>query len=667
MWYFCRRNEELELTTLSMNSRLVASLIFLLWSIGAFAKTYSATSPDGNVRVDVDVDKQIVYSINLEGEPVLTDGVISLIVNGNTLGKNPKLSDIKRNSVSETIIPAVPFKFAEIENEYEQMSLRFKGGYAVEFRVFNDGVAYRIVTDLKGEIEVTDEVFGIGLPEGSTIHCQLAGSFKTSCEEPYSHLSADEWNGAGDKYTLLPLLIELKDDRKILVSESALTDYPAMFLNPQGTNNRLNAIFPKVPLKFGPDGDRSVKILEEAEYIAKTEGRRAFPWRYFVVTSNDGEIIENTMTARLAEKPAIADPSWIKPGTTTWEWWNGATPYGQDVDFVAGCNTATYKYFIDFASKYGVDYVLLDEGWADSTSDPFTPNASLDLGELIGYGKEKGVGVILWLPWLTVENNFDLFERYSAMGVKGVKIDFMDRSDQWMVNFYERVAAEAARNGLFVDFHGSFKPAGLEYKYPNVLSYEGVRGMEQMGGCTPDNSAYFPYLRNAVGPMDYTPGAMLSYQPEKYRCDRPNSGSIGTRAYQMALYILWETGLQMLADNPTLYMANDDCTRFIASVPVTSDVTKALAAKAGEYTVVAKKKGDKWYVGGITNNDKPWREFDITLDFLGDGEYTMTSFEDGVNAPVQAMHYVKNEKKVRRGDTVRIRMSRNGGYAAVIE
>ncbi|MBD5232853.1 MAG: glycoside hydrolase family 97 protein [Bacteroidales bacterium] len=650
-----------------MKLRHFVTTILLASSLAGMAKTYTVASPDGKIAVDVDVDKQITYSISLDGSPVLTDGVISLTLNGKTLGENPKVNSVSRKSVSDKINPVVAFKFSEIDNTYEQMLLKFAGKYSVEFRAFNDGVAYRVITDMKGKVEVDNEVFSVALPENYKLHGQLAGGFKTSYEERYQHLSPEQWNNSGDKFTELPILVELDGNRKVLISESALTDYPAMFLNPLGTTDRLNSIFPKVPLKFGPDGDRSVKILEEADYIAKTDGKRAFPWRYFVVTSEDGQIIENTMTARLAEKSVIADPSWIKPGTTTWEWWNGATPYGPDVDFVAGCNTPTYKYFIDFASKYGVNYVLLDEGWAKSTRNPFDPNDELDLAELIKYGKSKNVGIILWLTWLTVENNFDLFEKYAEMGVDGVKIDFMDRSDQWMVNYYERVAEEAAKHGLFVDFHGSFKPAGLEYKYPNVLSYEGVRGMEQMGGCTPDNSVYLPYLRNAVGPMDYTPGAMLNYQPEKYRCDRPNSGSQGTRAYQMALYILWETGLQMLADNPTLYMANDDCTRFIAGVPVTTDETKALAAKAGEYTIAAKKKGDKWYVGGITNNDKQWREFDITLDFLGDGEYTLTSFEDGVNAPTQAMHYVKNSRKVKKGDTVKVKMARNGGYAAIIE
>lgn len=650
-----------------MKSLLVSVAVTLLAIAGAHAKSYDVTSPDGKISVTVNVGSEIGYSVNVDGANVLDNGVIALTLDGRELGVRPAVASVSRHEVSRKLHPVVPFKFSEIEDHYNQMILRFKGGYSVEWRVFDDGVAYRLVTDVKGEVDVLDEVFSVSLPPDFTIHVQQSGGFKTSYEERYSHLGAQEWNDSGDKYTLLPVLVDAGNGRKVLISESALNDYPAMFLTPGEKGGSLKAVFPKVPLKFGDDGDRSVKIVEEADYIAHTSGRRAFPWRYFVITDNDGEIIENTMTARLADDCKLADTSWIKPGTTTWEWWNGATPYGTDVDFVAGCNTPTYKYFIDFASKYGIDYVLLDEGWGDSTRDPFTPNGDLDLEELIAYGKEKNVGVILWLTWLTVENNFDLFKKYADMGVAGVKIDFMDRSDQWMVDFYERVAKEAADNKLFVDFHGAFKPAGLEYKYPNVLSYEGVRGMEQMGGCLPENSVYLPFMRNAVGPMDYTPGAILAYQPDRYRCGRPNSGSVGTRAYQMALFVLFETGLQMLADNPTLYYANDDITRFMADVPVTTDETVALEAKAGEYAIVAKRKGDRWYIGGMTNGEQQWRDFELTLDFLGDGEHTLTSYEDGVNAPRQAMHYVKNIRKVRKGDTVKVRMARNGGYAAVIE
>lgn len=642
-------------------------LLFTTAFVVQAQKSYKLASPNGNIQLSVTVSDKIYYDIACQNATLLQNGVMQMQIGTQLLGANPKVTGSSTKTVDETIKPVVPFKFSSISNHYNQLLLKFSGNYSVEFRAFDDGVAYRFITNKKGQVEVMNELFQVDFPEDYQMHVQLAGRFKTSYEERYSHMKLSEWKNAKG-YTLLPALIEAKNNHKILISESALTDYPAMFLTPAAGNQGLSSVFPKNPIEFGDDGDRSVKLVKEAEYIAKTNGKRNFPWRYFVITKEDGDLLENTMTARLAEKSQIADPSWIKPGVTTWEWWNGATPYGPEVNFVAGCNTETYKYFIDFASKFGVEYVLLDEGWAQSTRDPYTPNKDLNLKEVIEYGKKKNVGVILWLTWLVVENNFDLFEKFAEWGVEGVKIDFMDRSDQWMVNYYERVAAEAAKHKLFVDFHGSFKPAGLEYKYPNVLSYEGVRGMEQMGGCRPENSIYHPFMRNAVGPMDYTPGAMLSYQPETLRADRPNSGSVGTRAYQMALYVLFETGLQMMADNPALYYQHPDCSQFMADVPVQTDETISLAAKLGEYAIVAKRKGDKWYIGGMTNNDEKERVFELSLDFLPSGKtYQMTSFEDGVNANRQAMHYVKNVKNVKKGQTIQVKMARNGGFAAVIE
>ncbi|MCD8194191.1 MAG: glycoside hydrolase family 97 protein, partial [Tannerellaceae bacterium] len=636
-------------------------------SSGLFAqKQLEVTSPDGGIKATIRLADKIYYDIAYNGEVLLKDNSLQLDLQDGSLGQNPVLTRQKLTQVNETLTPVVPLKFSTVQNEYANLLMTFKGGYSVEFRAYNDGVAYRFITNKKGDVEVLQEEFALNFPDSYLLHLQQPGSFKTAYEEPYTHVESKEWKPA-DKMSVLPVLVDTRKEYKILISESDLSDYPCMFLQGNG-NNGVTAVFPKQPLEFGEDGDRSLKILKEANYIAKTKGQRSFPWRYFVISQKDGELVENTMTYKLATKNQLEDVSWIRPGQVSWEWWNDASPYGPDVDFVSGYNLETYKYYIDFAANYDIPYIIMDEGWAASTYDPYTPNPTVDLHELIRYGKEKNVGIVLWLTWLAVENNFDLFQTFQEWGVKGIKIDFMDRSDQWMVNFYERVAKEAAKYGLFVDFHGSFKPAGLEYKYPNVLSYEGVRGMEQMGGCYPDNSIYFPFMRNAVGPMDYTPGAMISMQPEVYSARRPNSGSIGTRAYQLALFVIFESGLQMLADNPTLYYRNEDCTRFLTQVPVTWDETIALEAKVGEYLIVAKRKGDKWYIGGMTNNSEKEREFEISLDFLHKGRsYQMTAFEDGINAGRQAMDYRYKESAVKNSDTIKIKMVRNGGFAAVIE
>ena len=643
-------------------------LLVVIFSAQAFAqnKSLELSSPNGEIKVVVNLSDKIYYSIAGDKEDLLTQNYLALRLRNEVLGQNPKLKGTRRGSAAEVINPYIALKFSTVKSNYNWMLLNFQGDYSVEFRAFDDGMAYRFITRKKEDVEVMDEDFALHFPAQYTLHLQQPAGFKTAYEEPYTHGASANWKPA-DKMSTLPVLVDTKKQYKLLISESDLSDYPGMFLKGTG-NNGLQAVFPKTPLEFGPDGDRSLKILKEADYIAKTTGTRNFPWRYFVITKDDKQLIENTMTLQLAPRSTIADPSWIKPGQASWEWWNDASPYGPDVNFVAGYNLETYKYYIDFASKYGIKYIVMDEGWAKSTTDPYTPNPKVDVHELIRYGKEKNVGIILWLTWLTVHNNMDLFKTFSDWGVKGVKIDFMDRSDQWMVNYYENVAKEAAKYRLFVDFHGAFKPAGLEYKYPNLISYEGVRGMEQMAGCTPDNSLYFPFMRNAVGPMDYTPGAMLSMQPDVYRAARPNAASIGTRAYQLALFVVFESGIQMLADNPTLYYRNADCTEFIAKVPTTWDETKALAAEAGELAVVAKRKENRWFIGGITNGKQKERRVELSFDFLQkDKVYTMTYFEDGVNAGRQAMDYRRKTTPVKQGDKMTVTMVRNGGWAAVLE
>lgn len=651
---------------MKMRRTLLTALLFTVFSLTTWAQIIELKSPNGVIKTTINLSDKIYYTIAYNDDILLQNNYLQLNIQNEVLGKNPKLSNKKVTSASNIINPHVPLRFSSVENKYNQLLLNFKGNYSVEFRAYDDGIAYRFVTNRKDDVEVIGEDMAINFPADYKAVVQFPSGFKTAYEEVYSFTQTNEWAASG-KMSLLPALFDTQKGYKILVSESGLTDYPCMFLK-GNSDNGLTSVFPKVPLEFGEDGDRSVKILKEADYIAKTIGKRNYPWRYFVIANDDKKLLTTTMTLRLAPECVVTDQSWIKPGQVSWEWWNDASPYGPDVNFKSGYNLETYKYYIDFAAKFGIPYIIMDEGWAKSTYDPYTPNPKVDVHEIIRYGKEKNVGVILWLTWLCVENNFDLFKTFAEWGVEGVKIDFMDRSDQWMVNFYERVAKEAAKNKILVDFHGSFKPAGLEYKYPNVISYEGVRGMEQMGGCYPDNSLYLPFIRNAVGPMDYTPGAMISMQPEVYRADRPNSASIGTRAYQLALFVVFESGLQMLADNPTLYYRNEDCTRFITQVPTTWDETKPLVAELGQVVAVAKRKGDKWYIGAITNNKEKERELELNFDFLPqDKSYKMTYFEDGINAGRQAMDYRKKESIVKPGDKIKIKLARNGGWAAVLD
>lgn len=432
-------------------------------------------SPDGQLKVRVQFTDKINYTVSYGQDELLQNCSLQMELQHETLGANPRLIHQKRFTLNETLKREVPLKNTFVKNNCNVLQLDFKKDFSVEFRAYDDGIAYRFITRKKTESIVKNEDLLINFSHDYLSHLSFTGSFKTAYENPYSHIKTAEYK-EGDRMTTLPVLLETDKPYKILISEADLSDYPCMFLKSTG-NNGMKSAFPKCPLEFGDDGDRSVKITREADYIAKTAGTRSFPWRLFVITREDKQLLENEMVYKLAAPNVLGDVSWVKPGQVSWDWWNGTfSPYG--VDFKTGCNMSTYKYYIDFASKYGIPYIIMDEGWANNTRDPFTPNADINLKELVKYGNEKNVRLILWLSWLTVENHFDLFKKYSELGIAGVKIDFMDRSDQWMVNYFERVAKEAAKYKVFVDFHGAFKPAGLYRTYPNVVTSEGVLGLE---------------------------------------------------------------------------------------------------------------------------------------------------------------------------------------------
>ena len=645
-----------------MKTKIISLVLMLSIGISSYAqKVVTAQSPDGQTNVCVTLSDAIYYDVVSHGETLLTRSIIGMQLSDRTLGEKPVLKKKSVKSVEETVTPIFPLKYSQVENNYTLLTLDMKGGYSVDFRIYDDGVAFRMRTSLPGMIEIMQENTVFQLADECDLVLQQPGGFKTGCEENYSLVKSSQWKKT-DRMTELPVLIMGKN-QKILLSEFDLVSYPGLFLK-GNSDNSLSAIQPKVPLKYEDDGDRRQRILKEADYIAKTEGTRTFPWRYMLITQEDGRLAENTMPMRLAQKCQLEDVSWIKPGQACWDWLNGI-PYGPDVTFEGGINLETYKYFVDFASRNGIPYIIMDEGWALNTRDPYKTNPKVNLPELISYAKSKNVGIFVWLPWLTVEHNMDLFEKFEEWGIVGTKIDFMDRQDQWMVDYYDRVAKEAAEHHIMIDFHGAFHPSGLEYRYPNVLTFEGVRGMEFNGSCTPKNSIWFPFIRNAVGPMDYTPGPMICYQPKYHHGNRPFCSGVGTKAYHLAAFVLFESHLQMLMDNPCRYDEWPDCRDFIASVPVNWDDTRVLAAEAGQYIVMAKRRGDKWFIGGITN-DKG-RKLDVTLDFLpDDAEFEMTSFVDGVNAGTMAMDYLQKKSVVNKGTKLHIRMVGNGGFAAAI-
>lgn len=646
--------------------RRIALLSIVLFSTTFLraAKPEVLKSPNGEIALTVNVTDKITYTVAFNNDPLIAESPISLQLDNETLGSKPKLQKAKRSVINEKFNKEIAFKNSLIHNYCNVLTLDFKGDFSIEFRAYDEGVAYRFVTRRKSELVVVNEEFNANFAGDFNAVLQQPSRFKTAYENRYETVSLSDFQNSG-KMANLPAFIVAKNPYKILISEADLSDYPAMFLKGNGKNG-MTSLFPKVPTEFGDDGDRSVKLVKEADYIAKTSGTRSFPWRLMLITNDDRKIVESDLVSKLSPRNRIGDTSWIKPGQVSWEWWHDAALYG--VDFESGYNLDSYKYYIDFASTFGIPYIIMDEGWAKSTRDPYTPNPKVDVHELIRYGKTKNVKIILWLTWLTVEKNMDVFKTFSEWGVAGVKIDFMDRSDQWMVNYYERVAKEAAKHKIMVSFHGSFKPAGLECAYPNVVTYEGVLGLEQGGGCKPDNSLYLPFMRGVCGPMDFTPGAMLNAQPENLGYTRIKPVGSGTRAFQMSTFICFESGLQMLADNPFNYYRERECTEFITKVPVTWDETRGLLADAGNVLVVAKRKGNKWYIGGMCNNAEKVRMIELPLDFLENGKkYKITAFEDGINAGRQGADYKKREYEISKGETLKIRMVRNGGFAAVLE
>ena len=651
-------------------------LTLLLFSAGtgiSAAKTYDLKSPDGKIAVRVDVGADAVtYSISRDGKELIAPSPLSLtLADGRVLGRKASVRKASAKSVDE-IIEAPFYKRSAVEDRYNSLTLTFKGDYGIDFRAYDDGVAYRFVSRAKKPFNIVSEQAEYRFPADCAVtvpyvrdHAgNIDAQWRNSFENTYTETTLSKLDAG--RLIFLPLVVDAGDGMKVCITETDLNDYPGMYLWNGDGGQHLTARFAPYPKRTEQGGYNNLQMVvkEREAFIAKVEAPRTFPWRVAIV-GTDPDLAASDLRFLLAAPSKIDDTSWIKPGKVAWDWWNAWNISG--VDFRAGINTETYKYYIDFAAAKGIEYVILDEGWAvNKKADLMQIVPEIDLPAIVEYGRQKGVGIILWMTWLVVENHFEMFEELSKWGVKGVKIDFMDRSDQWMVNYYERVTKCAADHHIFVDWHGSYTPKGLFRTYPNLLTYEAVLGMEQGGRCKPDNSNYLPFIRNAVGPMDFTPGGMFCSQPEDNRSTGSNPMASGTRAYQLALYVVFESPLQMMADNPVYYYREHPCTEFIASVPTTWDELRVLRARCGEQVVMARRKGDRWFIGGITNN-QPYST-EVALDFLPAGRsYTMTSFEDGVNADLQAMDYKKRERKVDASTVVKIDMVRNGGWAAVIE
>ena len=632
----------------------------------AHTQSFEISSPNQTIKLKVTVDEGISWSAYLHENVVIKSAEIGMdFSSGLDFGVKPKLSKSNTNSVSNMIYPAVPHKDSEIKDTYTELKLSFKGNYTLSFRAYDDGVAYQFLDKGKKDRNVVSEKVSLTFPEGSRSLFPKEESMYSHNERSYLDKSLTDISL--EEFCSLPVMF-LTKNAKVLFTETALHDYPGMFLAGTG-GNRLIATFPKYVLKAIANDkrpDRSQIIAEEADYIAEVSGKRAYPWRVFIISDDDRTFVESNLTYQMAKPTAIDDTGWITPGKVAWDWYNANNIFG--VDFTSGLNTATYKYYIDFAASNNIEYVILDEGWTKSTTEILDFNPDIDVPELIRYGKEKGVELILWVLWKPLDSDLTkILETYKSWGVKGIKVDFMQRNDQYMVSSYERIAKECARLEFLVDFHGSFKPSGLRRKYPNVINYEGVKGGEHnkwSANITPDHNLTIPFIRMAAGPMDYTPGSMRNKQAKDFSISFENPNSMGTRAHQVALYVVFEAPLQMLCETPSLYKKEQETVDFITQIPTTWDETIVLHGAIGDYLAIARRNKDIWYIGAMT--DWTPRELELDLSFLDDGTYTMELFKDGANAERYAEDYKIATKEVTKNSKVTAKMSSGGGWVAIL-
>ena len=635
----------------------------------------SISSPDGTLKVTVTIDQDIRWSVEADGKTVLNPSQIAMQIGENeTWGVAPRLKKAVAGKIDE-VIPAPLYKKAQVDDKCSTLTLTFKGDYAIEFRAYDEAAAYRFISTRKGAYTVKNEISEYAFAGEPTVFCSYTRSnankefseqYFNSFETPYV---IEPMTKMGQKRLMfLPVLVDM-GDRKVCITETDLTSYPGMYLYNSNNDNTLESHYAPVPDKIKQGGHNMLQGLVESRkpYIAEVEGERSFPWRICIVANNDAELLDDDMVFRLSHENVIGDTSWIKPGKVAWEWWNDWGLRG--VDFQPGVNNRTYEYYIDFAAANGIEYVILDEGWnVNRKADLMQVIPEIDIKHLCNYAKDRGVGIVLWGGYWAVDRDMEnVFKHYSELGVKGFKIDFMDRDDQKMVEFYERAAALGAKYHLMCDFHGAYKPCGLSRKYPNVVNYEGVNGLEQMKWSRFsdfDQVTYdtqIPFIRMVAGPMDYTQGAMLNGTKSSYRVSYSDPMSQGTRCHQLAMYVVFEAPFNMLCDSPSNYEQEPECTQFIASIPTVWDQTKALDGKVGEYAVIARRSGDDWYVGGLNNWNQ--RQVEIDLSFLPEGQYELVNMVDGYRANVIARDFRIVKQSVDSSKKVKVTMAQGGGFA----
>lgn len=646
--------------------RIIAIALTALLGTSALAavKNHKLTSPDGRISVVVTSGNGLSWSVSMDGKQLLAPSAVSVTIDDGSVYGEGKLKRAETRSVSREISTAL-YKKSLVEDKYNELTFTFSDCRVV-FRAYDSGVAYRFISRSRHDFKVLSEKAEFRFAQDWPAYVPYTSVFNSSFEKQYTLTELSEFDSRS--MSILPMMVKASDGIRMNIMESSLYDYPGMYLRRGDGLLELRGTFAAYPEKVAQGGHNSLQgiVGSRRDYIAHCSAEEKFPWRIIAI-GDDRAMADCDLVWLLGEDPAEgSDWDWVKPGKVAWEWWNGWNVKG--VDFKAGINNDTYKFYIDFAAEYGIEYVILDEGWSvKGAADLMKVVPEIDIKELVDYAAARNVGIILWAGYWAFDRDMEnICRHYSSLGVKGFKIDFMDRDDQMMVAFHSRAAATAAKYRLLVDFHGTYKPSGLSRTWPNVLNYEGVFGCEQMKWCKSDVNqplydVLMPFIRQCAGPVDYTQGAMNNAARGHFRANYSEPMSMGTRCHQLAEYMVFDSPLCMLCDTPINYRREPECTRFIASVPIVWDETRVLDGRVGECIVTARRKGDEWYVGGICS----WKAINLKIDlgFLGDGLWTAEIFRDGVNASRNGTDYIREIRTVEAGSSFGVEMAPGGGVA----
>jgi alpha-glucosidase len=606
---------------------------------------------------------QLVYRASFRGKPVVDWSNLGLDIQGSqVLGAQVRIAGSEPSQGDETWT-APQGKANPIRNRFNAVVVKAaetgssRRQIEVEARAYDDGAAFRYRVPGQGspgEIRIAGEATQFRIAKDGTTFPLVVRGYRSSYEDDYLEVPL---SGVHEEYLVaLPLLVEVPGAAWLAVTEANIDNYAGLYLGKGRDARTLEA--------------RLAPRLDEPGLAVSAQTPMNSPWRVLMMGAEAGRLVESNIVVNLNPPCAIADTSWIKPGKTSWDWWSGSV--AKNVSFKPGMNTETMKHYIDFSSRYGFEYMLIDAGWArrvrsgpnDSGSDLSQTNPNINMPELLDYAKSKNVRLWVWAHWTDIDRQMDdVFPLFQKWGIAGVKIDFMDRDDQWMVNWYHRVAKKAAEHRLMLDFHGAFKPDGLRRTYPNVMTREGVMGLEYLkwsARITPRHNVTLAFTRMLAGPMDYTPGGFDNVTKAEFQPRSRFPMTMGTRAHQLALYAVFESGFQMVADYPGAYDGQKE-TDFLKAVPARWDETRVVNGQPVKFITVARRHGAEWYVGSITDWDA--REIDLPLSFLGAGSYTADIYSDAPDAATQPKNTVREQRQVNAKTVLKLKLAPGGGSA----